>query len=110
MAESFVDTFKTELLADRVWRARAQLELAVVEYIGWSNYRPASLRDRLPHPVEYEAQRSPAGLKRRWLRPPPQQLKSQRWWAASSTSRFPINRRHTNEKNAKNSVAKPGSV
>jgi transposase InsO family protein len=37
MAESFVDTFKTELLADRVWRARAQLELAVVEYIGWSN-------------------------------------------------------------------------
>jgi putative transposase len=29
-AESFVDTFKTELIADRVWRSRSQLELAVV--------------------------------------------------------------------------------
>ena len=28
MAESFVDTFKTELIADRVWRSRSQLELA----------------------------------------------------------------------------------
>jgi transposase InsO family protein len=27
MAESFVDTFKTELLSDRVWRSRSQLEL-----------------------------------------------------------------------------------
>jgi putative transposase len=34
MAESFVDSFKTELIADRVWRTRSQLELAVVEYIG----------------------------------------------------------------------------
>jgi putative transposase len=34
LAESFVDSFKTELLADRVWRSRSQLELAVVEYIG----------------------------------------------------------------------------
>ncbi len=33
LAESFVDSFKCELIADRVWRARAQLELAVVEYI-----------------------------------------------------------------------------
>ena len=31
MAESFVDSFKTELIADRVWRTRAQLELATVE-------------------------------------------------------------------------------
>ena len=31
MAESFVDTFKTELIADRVWRTRTQLELAIVE-------------------------------------------------------------------------------
>jgi putative transposase len=30
MADSFVDSFKTELIADRVWRTRAQLELAVV--------------------------------------------------------------------------------
>ena len=37
MAESFVDSFKTELIADRVWRSRSQLELAVVEYIGWFN-------------------------------------------------------------------------
>jgi putative transposase len=37
LAESFVDSFKTELIADRVWRTRAQLELAVVEYIGWFN-------------------------------------------------------------------------
>jgi putative transposase len=38
LAESFVDSFKTELTADRVWRTRAQLELAVVEYIGWFNH------------------------------------------------------------------------
>jgi putative transposase len=38
MAESFVDSFKTELIADRVWRTRAQLELAVVEYISWFNH------------------------------------------------------------------------
>jgi putative transposase len=28
LAESFVDSFKTELIADRVWRTRSQLELA----------------------------------------------------------------------------------
>jgi len=37
MAESFVDSFKTELITDRVWRSRTQLELAVVEYIAWFN-------------------------------------------------------------------------
>ena len=37
LAESFVDSFKTELIADRVWRTRNQLELAVVEYLGWFN-------------------------------------------------------------------------
>jgi transposase InsO family protein len=37
LAESFVDSFKTELIADRVWRTRSQLELAVVEYLGWFN-------------------------------------------------------------------------
>src|SRR5438874_13644312 len=37
LAESFVDSFKTELIADRVWRSRSQLELAVVEYVGWFN-------------------------------------------------------------------------
>jgi transposase InsO family protein len=38
LAESFVDSFKTELIADRVWRTRSQLELAVVEYISWFNH------------------------------------------------------------------------
>jgi putative transposase len=37
LAESFVDSFKTELIADRVWQSRSQLELAVVEYLGWFN-------------------------------------------------------------------------
>jgi len=35
--ESFVDSFKTELIADRLWRDRAQLELAIVEWVGWFN-------------------------------------------------------------------------
>jgi putative transposase len=53
-AESFVDSFKTELIADRVWRTRSQLELAVVEYVGWFNHQRLheSLGD-IP-PVEYE--------------------------------------------------------
>jgi putative transposase len=55
LAESFVDSFKTELIADRVWRRRSQLELATVEYIGWFNHERLheSLRD-LP-PAEFEA-------------------------------------------------------
>jgi len=54
MAESFVDTFKTELLADRSWRTRSQLELAVVEYVSWFNHERLheSLGD-IP-PVEFE--------------------------------------------------------
>jgi transposase InsO family protein len=54
LAESFVDSFKTELIADRVWRTRSQLELAIVEYIGWFNQRRLhqSLGD-LP-PAEFE--------------------------------------------------------
>ena len=54
MAESFVDSFKTELISDRVWRTRAQLELAVVEYIAWFNHDRLneSLGD-IP-PVEFE--------------------------------------------------------
>ena len=41
MAESFVDSFKTELIADRVWRSRSQFELAIVEWVGWFNPRSA---------------------------------------------------------------------
>jgi putative transposase len=54
MAESFLDSFKTELIADRVWRTRAQLELAVVEYIAWFNHDRlhASLGDTPP--AEFE--------------------------------------------------------
>jgi putative transposase len=37
MAESFVDSFKTELIRDRVWQTRTQLELAIVEYVAWFN-------------------------------------------------------------------------
>jgi putative transposase len=50
MAESFVDTFKTELVADRSWRSRSQLELAVVEYVSWFNHERLheSLGDRSP--------------------------------------------------------------
>ena len=37
VAESFVDSFKTELIRDRVWQTRSQLELAIVEYVAWFN-------------------------------------------------------------------------
>jgi putative transposase len=37
LAESFVDSFKTELISDRIWRTRSQLELATVTYVGWFN-------------------------------------------------------------------------
>ena len=54
LAESFVDSFKTELIADRVWRTRSQLELAVVEYIGWFNHtRLHEALGDIP-PVEFE--------------------------------------------------------
>ena len=54
MAESFVDSFKTELIADRVWRTRSQLELAIVEYVGWFN--DARLHEALGDlpPAEFE--------------------------------------------------------
>lgn len=59
LAESFVDTIKTELIRDRVWRTRDQLELGVVEYLGWFN------NDRLHEslgdipPAEFEALHAP---------------------------------------------------
>jgi transposase InsO family protein len=54
LAESFVDTFKTELITDRVWRTRSQLELAIVEWVAWFNTQRLhqSLGD-LP-PAEFE--------------------------------------------------------
>jgi putative transposase len=62
LAESFVDTLKTELIADRVWRTRSHLELAIVEYLGWFN------NDRLHQslgdipPAEFEALHAPRFL------------------------------------------------
>jgi len=54
LAESFVDTFKTELITDRVWRTQTQLELAIVEWVSWFNHERLheSLGD-LP-PAEFE--------------------------------------------------------
>ena len=51
--------FKTELIADRVWRTRAQLELAVVEYVSWFNHDRLheSLGD-IP-PAEFEDAHTP---------------------------------------------------
>jgi putative transposase len=59
LAESFVDSFKTELIADRVWRTRSQLELAVVEYVGWFNH--SRLHEALGDvpPVEFEQHNAP---------------------------------------------------
>jgi putative transposase len=55
LAESFVDSFKTELIADRVRRTRSQLELAVVEYLGWFNTdRIHQALGDIP-PAEFEA-------------------------------------------------------
>jgi putative transposase len=53
-AESFVDSFKTELIADRVWASRSQLELAVVEYVAWFNNERLheALGDRPPREIE----------------------------------------------------------
>jgi putative transposase len=62
MAESFVDTFKTELIADRVWRTRSQLELTIVEWVAWFN------NDRLHEslgdipPAEFETRHALATL------------------------------------------------
>ena len=55
LAEGFVDSFKTELIADRACRTRAQLELAVVEYIGWFNDARLhqALDDRPPSKFEH---------------------------------------------------------
>jgi putative transposase len=55
LAESFVDSFKTELISDRVWQTRSQLELAIVEYLGWFNSaRIHQALGDLP-PAEFEA-------------------------------------------------------
>jgi putative transposase len=54
LAESFVDSYKTELIADRVWRTRVQLELATVQWVAWFNHQ--RLHEALGDipPVEFE--------------------------------------------------------
>ena len=56
LAESFVDSYKTELIADRVWRTNAQLEFATVAYVGWFNHRRlhSSIGNRPPVEHEHE--------------------------------------------------------
>ncbi|HSI80960.1 MAG TPA: integrase core domain-containing protein [Solirubrobacterales bacterium] len=55
MAESFVDSLKTELVRDRVFRTRSQLELAVIEWVSWfNNVRLHSEIGDVP-PVEFES-------------------------------------------------------
>jgi putative transposase len=76
LAESFVDSFKTELIADRVWKTRSQLELAIVHYIGWfNNERLHSALGDVP-PAEFEANHAPE-------RPPPAAL-----WPRYDTNEF----------------------
>jgi Integrase core domain len=57
-----VDAFKTELIADRVWRTRTQLELAIVEWVGWFNHDRLheALEDRPPAEFEAQAPSCPA--------------------------------------------------
>ena len=50
LAESFVDSFKTELISRPRLADPAQLELAVVEYIGWFNHARLALRAGLSNP------------------------------------------------------------
>ena len=56
MAESFVDSFKTELIKDRVWHSNTKLELAIIEWVAWFNTRRlhSSIGNRPP--VEHEAE------------------------------------------------------
>jgi putative transposase len=59
LAESFVDSFKTELIRDRAWPARTGLEFAIVEYLGWFNHdRLHSSLGDIP-PAEFEALYAP---------------------------------------------------
>ena len=53
------DRVAAEQIADRIWQTRSQLELAVVEYLGWFNTARLhqALGDRPP--AEFEALAAP---------------------------------------------------
>ena len=57
LAESFVDSFKTELIRDRVWKTISQLELAIVEYVAWFNTERLHTSLGGVPPAEYEEAR-----------------------------------------------------
>ena len=46
--------FKTELIQDRVWRSRSQLEIAIVEYVAWFNHERLHTSLGGVPPAEYE--------------------------------------------------------
>jgi putative transposase len=64
LAESFVDSYKTELIADRVWRSRAQVELATVGWVAWFNHDRLheSLGDIPPVEFEHAARARPISV------------------------------------------------
>jgi putative transposase len=49
-----VDSYKIELIADRVWRTNAQLELATVDYVSWFNHRRLHSSIGYRPPIEHE--------------------------------------------------------
>jgi transposase InsO family protein len=74
LAESFVDSYKTELIADRVWRTHAQFEHATVSNLGWlttAGCTPRSGTDRLSSTNASTGRGSRSGSNRVPLRPPP---------------------------------------
>lgn len=54
LSESFVDSYKTELIADRVWRTHQQLELGTARYVGWFNDRRLHSSIGYRPPIEHE--------------------------------------------------------
>jgi putative transposase len=55
MAESFVGSFKCELVDGRVFRSRFEAEIAAVEYIGWFNNSRLHTELGYVPPAEFEA-------------------------------------------------------
>ncbi len=62
LAESFVDSFKTELISDRVWRTHDPAELAIVEWVGLVQLRPAALLARR-HPTDRARAQTPPRMR-----------------------------------------------